>query len=100
MEKKKAKQYIIPPTYYRNSGFSIVEIQKVNLDSEDKSQKSDIEVVNTIDLVTPKNPEVLPGVVNSVNILTPKSEIANQQSTILGPKVSALSMKSIQPSGH
>ncbi|GAW89605.1 DNA polymerase III subunit gamma/tau [Flavobacterium psychrophilum] len=96
MEKKKAKQYIISPTYYRNSGFSIVEIQKVNLDSEDKSQKSDIEVVNTIDLVTPKNPEVLPGVVNSVNILTPKSEIANQQSTILGPKVSALSMKSIQ----
>ena len=77
--KKKVEQFIIPPTYYKNSGYSIVEVQTP------KSQvQSQVEVVNpeTSAEVKSSQKEETPA--------TPKPEVSNE------PKVSAFSLSSIR----
>jgi len=80
MEKKKA-DFIIPPTYFRNNTYSIVESPKVEAIVEKEISETKIEPIHS------KVP-----IVEEVK----KSEINNLQSSIENPKVSALSLSSIR----
>lgn len=89
--KKKVEQFIIPPTYYKNSGYSIVEVVK-NTETPKETE------------VSPATPSVesieeIPNEVKEVvtTITAPILEISKP--TILNesePKVSALSLSSIR----
>ena len=83
-EKKKAN-FIIPPTYYRNSGYSIVEAgseksEVRNQNLEVRNQK--LEVEELVEKVEVKNEE----------LQTPNSKLQTSEQ----PKVSALSLASIR----
>lgn len=88
--KKKVEQYIIPPTYYKNGSFSIVEVQspKSKVESQNEPLKTE-EKVNTDSLVgntpVPETPKV-----QTPKIETPRNETGGE------PKVSAFSLASIR----
>ncbi|HQW69597.1 MAG TPA: DNA polymerase III subunit gamma/tau [Flavobacterium sp.] len=84
--RKKKANFIIPPTYYRNSGYSIVEAGSSK--PEVRSQKLEVEEPKTEEL-TPKVENV---VVKTEELLTPNSQLATSNQ----PKVSALSLASIR----
>jgi DNA polymerase-3 subunit gamma/tau len=88
--KKKVEQFIIPPTYFRRTDYSIVE--KVNGNDKIQIEK----------LTEPKIEISNSDVVISTEIQNPKphpsdSELAKQTATLPeGPKISALSLSSIR----
>lgn len=90
--RKKKANFIIPPTYYRNSGYSIVESQK------SKVKSVDIEVTKTEEIV----PKVENVVVKPEELQTPNSQQTNSvtpsavEVPINQTKVSALSLASIK----
>lgn len=90
--RKKKANFIIPPTYYRNSGYSIVESQK------SKVKSVDIEVTKTEEIV----PKVENVVIKPEELQTPNSQQPNSvtpsavEVPINQTKVSALSLASIK----
>ena len=93
--KKKVEQFIIPPTYFKNSGYSIVEVTKSVATSEKVAAPISEAPVVTIEEISESIPEV------EIEITTPKVEplieipkptIENESET----KVSALSLSSIR----
>jgi DNA polymerase-3 subunit gamma/tau len=89
--KKKVEQFIIPPTYYKNSAYSIVEVAK--------------------SIATPKETEVTPATPSAESIEEIPNEVVKVATTITAPiieipkptistesepKVSALSLSSIR----
>jgi len=92
MEKKKAEQFIIPPTYYKNGSFSIVEVQTSKSKAESQTVSENIKSENTTaptEVESPKNTTIseTPKVQTSQ---TPETESSNT------PKVSAFSLASIR----
>lgn len=91
-KKKKVEQFIIPPTYFKNSGYSIVEVVK-NTETPKVTEE-------TIAIPSPEEIKVeLPVEVVEVNkpldeplIEIPKPTISSESE----PKVSALSLSSIR----
>jgi len=99
LRKKKAESFIIPPTYYRNSGYSITEVKPKVVLPVENTQPIAVEkeipiaveisnaaittpnVVETSQIAQPVAPEIKP-----VTVLEP----------INGTKVSALSLASIK----
>ncbi len=91
--RKKKANFIIPPTYYRNSGYSIVEAG--SLKSEVRSQKLEVEEPKTEEL-TPKVENV---VVKNEEVQNPNSQkptSVSPSAVEVHPKVSALSLASIR----
>jgi len=91
-EKKKAEQFIIPPTYYKNGSFSIVEVQTSKSKAESQTVSENIKSENTTaptEVESPKNTTIseTPKVQTSQ---TPETESSNT------PKVSAFSLASIR----
>jgi DNA polymerase-3 subunit gamma/tau len=90
--RKKKANFIIPPTYYRNSDYSIVESQK------SKVKSVDVEVTKTEEIV----PKVENVVVKTEELQTPNSQQPNSvtpsavEVPINQTKVSALSLASIK----
>jgi DNA polymerase-3 subunit gamma/tau len=90
-EKKKVEQFIIPPTYFKNSGYSIVEVVK--------STETPKLVEETITIPSPEIKDELPVEIVEVSkpvtetvLEIPKPMIPNESE----PKVSALSLSSIR----
>lgn len=89
--KKKVKSYIIPPTYFRNNAYSIVEVPKDKPQIPNTAETSN----TTIEIEVPVLKEEIKEVVQEN--LTPKvTEIAPSSTMTAGPKVSALSLGSIR----
>ena len=89
--KKKVKSYIIPPTYFRNNSYSIVEAPKEKAQIPNTAEASN----TTIEIEVPVLKEEIKEVVQEN--LTPKvTEIAPSSTMTAGPKVSALSLGSIR----
>jgi DNA polymerase-3 subunit gamma/tau len=93
--KKKVEPFIIPPTYFKNSGYSIVEVTKSVATTEKVAAPISEAPVVTIEEISESIPEV------EIEITTPKVEplieipkptIANESEA----KVSALSLSSIR----
>jgi DNA polymerase-3 subunit gamma/tau len=89
--KKKVEQFIIPPTYFKNSGYSIVEVVK--------STETPKVAEETITIPSPEIKEELPVEIAEVSkpvtetvLEIPKPMIPNESE----PKVSALSLSSIR----
>jgi DNA polymerase III subunit gamma/tau len=89
--KKKVEQFIIPPTYFKNSGYSIVEVVK--------STETPKVAEEVIAIPSPEIKEELPveaieapKTVSEPVIAIPKPSISNESE----PKVSALSLSSIR----
>jgi DNA polymerase-3 subunit gamma/tau len=89
--KKKVEQFIIPPTYFKNSGYSIVEVVK--------STETPKLVEETITIPSPEIKDELPVEIVEVSkpvtetvLEIPKPMIPNESE----PKVSALSLSSIR----
>lgn len=80
--RKKKANFIIPPTYYRNSGYSIIESQKSKVESINVERVHAEKIVPKIEIEVDK-PETHP--TSNAQLITP-----NQ------PKVSALSLASIK----
>ena len=95
MEKKKVDQFIIPPTYFKNAGYSIVEV----VQSSTANQKVE-ETIATVTVIS--SPEIVETVIEVVIetpktivepiIEVPKPSITNESEA----KVSALSLSSIR----
>ncbi len=89
--KKKVESFIIPPTYFRNN-YSIVEVaKKLGVGSEKLEviiETPVIEVEKAIEISSVEEVKIVHEI--------PKSTIANQQSSISNPSVSALSLASIK----
>jgi DNA polymerase-3 subunit gamma/tau len=93
--KKKVEQFIIPPTYFKNSGYSIVEVvqsSSANEKVEETNTKTPVipspEIIETVTEVVLETPTTI---VEPI-VELPKPTIANE----LEPKVSALSLSSIR----
>jgi DNA polymerase-3 subunit gamma/tau len=89
--KKKVEQFIIPPTYFKNSGYSIVEVVK--------STETPKVAEEVIAIPSPEIKEELPveaievpKTVSEPVIAIPKPSISNEST----PNVSALSLSSIR----
>lgn len=89
--KKKVEQFIIPPTYFKNSAYSIVEVVK-NTETPKVAEE-------VIAIPSPKIKEELPveaievpKTVSETVIAIPKPSISNESA----PNVSALSLSSIR----
>ena len=89
--KKKVEQFIIPPTYYKNSAYSIVEVAKsiatpkvaeevIAIPSPEIQEELPVEAIE------------VPKTVSETVIAIPKPTIPNESE----PKVSALSLSSIR----
>ena len=93
--KKKVEQFIIPPTYFKNAGYSIVEV----VQSSTANQKVE-ETIATVTVIS--SPEIVETVIEVVIetpktivepiIEVPKPSITNESEA----KVSALSLSSIR----
>ncbi|HKX86535.1 MAG TPA: hypothetical protein VJL37_07675 [Flavobacterium sp.] len=97
--KKKAKSFIIPPTYFRNSGYSIVEVKP------SKEENQPITEAVTTATVTPSETNAIEEATTTVEVITATTEITNavpqvnnqvQTATTPQLKVSALSLGSIR----
>ena len=94
--KKKVEQFIIPPTYFKNSGYSIVEVVK-NTETQEKAENT---ITEKTFVPSPEIKDVTP---SEAVIETPKpisepiTEVAKPTiSDESEPKVSALSLSSIR----
>jgi DNA polymerase-3 subunit gamma/tau len=105
-EKKKAKSFIIPPTYFRNSGYSIVEVKSSKMENQPitetvttaaapPSETKVIEEVTITAEITTATGEVITATAEVTNPVPP---VNNLQQTATAPqlKVSALSLGSIR----
>ena len=83
---KKKSDFIIPPTYYRNSGYSIVESQKSKVESQEAKEE-------IVAIASPISTTVQEPKTNNTQPITPVtlSAVEGQQ-----PKVSAMSLASIR----
>ncbi len=86
-KKKKVEQFIIPPTYFRRTDYSIVETKQA---ADTRNQKANVSLQKS-EVAEPKveisNSEVVP------STETPKPPTTNLPE---GPKFSALSLSSIR----
>lgn len=90
--KKKAEQFIIPPVYFKNAGYSIVEIPNSKVESQAKTENSVSKAENPnipTQAVTPQKEETATAPQIETPVV-PKPEISNE------PKVSAFSLASIR----
>lgn len=101
--RKKKADFIIPPTYFRRSDYSIVESPKVVESPKSKVESSEITIPKTEVSEIKSEENVVPEVENVPeiqNILTsvekPKPEFSTNQSQTDSPKVSAFSLASIR----
>lgn len=81
--KKKVEQFIIPPTYFRRTDYSIVEAKEI---TENRKQS----VENSLQNVAIAEPKV------ENNLEVPKNPQPNTQNQSEEPKISALSLSSIR----
>jgi DNA polymerase III subunit gamma/tau len=89
--KKKVEQFIIPPTYYKNSAYSIVEV--VNNTETPKVAEEVIAIPSPkIKEELPVEAIEVPKTVSETVITIPKPSISNESA----PNVSALSLSSIR----
>ena len=89
--KKKVEQFIIPPTYFKNSGYSIVEV--VNNTETPKVAEEVIAIPSPeIQEELPVEAIEVPKTVSETVIAIPKPSISNESA----PNVSALSLSSIR----
>lgn len=88
--KKKVEQFIIPPTYYKNSAYSIVEV--VNNTETPKVAEEVIAIPSEIQEELPVEAIEVPKTVSETVIAIPKPSISNESA----PNVSALSLSSIR----
>lgn len=94
--KKKVEQFIIPPTYFKNSGYSIVEVVK-NTETQEKAENT---VSEKTSIPSPEIRDITPteAVIETPKPITEpilevvKPTISNESE----PKVSALSLSSIR----
>jgi DNA polymerase-3 subunit gamma/tau len=93
--KKKVEQFIIPPTYFKNAGYSIVEVVKSSIASEKAEETTatapvitSIEIVETVTEIVIERPTTIVEPITEV----PKPTIAKDAEA----KVSALSLSSIR----
>lgn len=92
-KKKKVEQFIIPPTYYKNGSFSIVEVPNLKSQTPNKEENSNV-TQNRNDNDTPVvNTAAQTPIVETPKVetpVTPRAEIGGE------PKVSAFSLASIR----
>ena len=94
--KKKVEQFIIPPTYFKNSGYSIVEVVK-NTETQEKAENT---IPEKTSIPSPEIRDITPteAVIETPKPITKpilevvKPTISNESE----PKVSALSLSSIR----
>jgi DNA polymerase-3 subunit gamma/tau len=93
MEKKKKSDFIIPPTYYRNNSFSIVEdgSQKMEVES-----KEDITSVTSESVKSEVSLKVEEPITDNQQPKTDDRKQTTENSEQTTPKVSALSLASIR----
>ncbi|WP_260850308.1 DNA polymerase III subunit gamma/tau [Flavobacterium anhuiense] len=91
MEKKKAEQFIIPPVYFRNGGYSIVEVQspQSKTESAPATENQTSQAATQTETVT-SQPEKA---VQTPQVQTPQPPKTETDGT---PKVSAFSLASIR----
>ncbi|TDO73471.1 DNA polymerase-3 subunit gamma/tau [Flavobacterium chryseum] len=98
-EKKKVEQFIIPPTYFKNSGYSIVESPKAkeseipNIKSQIPNAEQNVNVNQNDNVnvnVEIKNETTTVETPKAETPVTPRAEISGE------PKVSAFSLASIR----
>lgn len=89
--KKKVEQFIIPPTYFKNSGYSIVEVVK---NTETPKVAEEVIAIPSPEIKEELPVEAIevPKTVSETVIAIPKPTIPNESE----PKVSALSLSSIR----
>ena len=97
--KKKAKSFIIPPTYFRNSGYSIVEVKPSKTENQPTAE------VSKEPTIIPSETKVIEEVATTTEVATATADVTNrvlpinnQQQPVTTPqlKVSALSLGSIR----
>jgi DNA polymerase-3 subunit gamma/tau len=89
--KKKVEQFIIPPTYFKNSAYSIVEVVKNTETPKVAEEVIAIPSAESIEEI-PNEVEEIVTTVTATIIEIPKPTIPNESE----PKVSALSLSSIR----
>ncbi len=89
--KKKVEQFIIPPTYFKNSGYSIVEVVK---NTETPKVAEEVIAIPSPEIKEELPVEAIevPKTVSEPVIAIPKPSISNESA----PNVSALSLSSIR----
>ena len=90
-EKKKVEQFIIPPTYFKNGGYSITEVksQKSNVESSTETSKNSSEALN------PQKEEIV-STPKAENPVSPSVENQTSSNENQPKKVSAFSLASIR----
>lgn len=95
MEKKKVEQFIIPPTYFKNSGYSIVEVVQSSIVNEKVEKTISIApIIVSPEIVETETDVVIETPTTTVEpiVEVPKPTIASESEA----KVSALSLSSIR----
>ncbi|WP_278010257.1 DNA polymerase III subunit gamma/tau [Flavobacterium gyeonganense] len=93
MEKKKAEQFIIPPTYFKKGGYSIVESPKSKVQNPPAEAEIPTSKIENSETITENTASQKVETIASPQAQTP---VAAQSEVSSEPKVSAFSLASIR----